>query len=59
MVTSTGLSLRVGINIDVLNNSKIVGNRLLAVFDEYVGPKTVNKQFLALSRRCGPLYRQW
>ena len=33
MVTSAGLSLRVGINIDVLNTSKIIGNRLLAVFD--------------------------
>jgi hypothetical protein len=52
MVTSAGLSLRVGFNTDVLSASKSVENRLLAVFDQYFGPKTAKKPFLALSRRC-------
>ena len=47
-VTSAGLSLRVGINIDVLSTSKSVGNRLLAVLDQYFGPKTPKKAVLAV-----------
>ena len=47
-VTSAGLSLRVGITIDVLSTSKSVGNRLLAVLDQYISLKTHKKAFLAI-----------
>ena len=37
LVTSAGLFIRFGCNIDVLCTSKSVGNSLLAVFGKYFG----------------------
>ena len=53
LVTSAGLFLHVWCNFDVLRTSKCVGNRLLAVFNQYFGvaAKTTKK---AMSAGFGP-----